>query len=58
MNRKYVWIAYTIESDEVTARVRAVAKTREELTDMGDVIEGPVPADMYPIGKVFNLDPV
>lgn len=58
MTRNYVWIAYTVGADEVTAQVQAVAKKREELADIvGMTVEGPVPADMYPLGRVFKLDP-
>lgn len=56
MTRKYVWMAYTTGPDGAKAQVQAVARKREELADLiGVTVEGPVPADMYPVGKVFAL---
>lgn len=54
---KYVWIAYTVAQDETTAYVQVVGDSREELAHiLGMYIEGPVPAEMYPVGKVFQLN--
>ena len=56
IDRKYVWIAYSDGTDETRGQVQAVANTREELSDLlGLYVEGPVLADMYPVGRVFQL---
>ena len=56
MARKYVWIAYTVGDDGNTAQVHAVGDKKETLDDIvGMYVEGPVPADMYPVGKTFKL---
>lgn len=59
--RAYVWIV-TQYADGITATVvrqcqtRAEAETVAMRSTMADVgFEGPVPADMYPIGKRFPI---
>ena len=56
MQRKYVWIAYTVEADGVTATVQYIGKRRADVDNLiGLAFEGPVPADIYPLGKTFKL---
>lgn len=56
MARKYVWIAYTVSEDVRTGYVQAHGKMRADVDNIaGMEFEGPVPADMYPIGKAFPL---
>ena len=60
MDRKYVWIV-TVCDDGKTAKVvkhcesMEAARRRASLTDYGN-FEGPVPADLYPLGTTFEIE--
>ena len=63
MKRKYCWISTTASEDGLTLVVRhrhaseAEAKYFSETDATGrGGYEGPVPIDMYPVGKVVELD--
>lgn len=60
MARKYVWIVTKCE-DGKTATVAWHAKTAEDAKSVSEGLEfgsyeGPVPLDMYPIGKTFAVE--
>lgn len=60
MKRRYVWIVTVAAEDGKTARVlshhetQSEARARQLFLDFGGY-EGPVPVDLYPVGKVFPL---
>lgn len=60
MQRKYVWIVTKQTADGASARVVFRADSMEEARKRsefkGGNFEGPVPSDMYPLGKIIELE--
>ena len=59
MNRKYVYIVTTAESGVATV-VQHCKDAAEAMQASAPLptggCEGPVPLDLYPIGKTFNIE--
>lgn len=60
MKREYVWISTKVIDDGRVATVMAHHKTAKQAEQFAATVEcggweGPVPKDMYPIGKAWSL---
>lgn len=60
MSREYVWISTNANDAGTVAVVTAHHKTAEQAKEFADGVanggyEGPVPRDMYPVGKEIAL---
>lgn len=60
ITRKYVWIVTRTNEAGVDAVVVSHHETRDSAQQKSKFVnfggyEGPVPADLYPVGKVFTL---